>query len=175
MPISDRTRWDRYFFNLTNAVAQKSSCYSRKIGSILVKDKAVISSGYNGPARGIPDCSSRFMLDPALRRKLAAIPTGKAIYTCPRRILGFGSGEGLEYCYAIHSECNSLLQAARSGVSTKDAILYMNWISPCQNCIQSCINAGIKEIVVTKLGNYNEHSQFILEHTHIKIREFELE
>lgn len=167
--------WDRYFLNICEAVASNSKCYSRKLGAVIAKDRAIISCGYNGAARGIPDCHERLTKDERLinefkLKDIRSLPK----YTCPRKILGYNSGEGLEWCVAKHAEENALLQAAMSGVSTKGAVLYLNWITPCLSCIQSCINAGIKEIVVTELKNYNEHSKFILDHTSINIREFQL-
>jgi dCMP deaminase len=167
-------RWDKYFLSIAEAVAQKSSCYSRKLGAVLVRDNAIISTGFNGVARGIPDCSSRYEKDLALMKHLAAFPSGKAALTCPRRILGFGSGEGMQWCYARHAEENAITQAARSGVSTKGSTLYLNWKTPCLHCLQACINAGVLEIVVTELASYNEQAQFIIDHTKIKIRTYDL-
>lgn len=165
--------WDQYFFEICKVVGENSKCYSRKIGAIIVKDKAIISSGYNGPARGIPDCSIRYSRDEYLKKQLPAVPSGIAIYTCPRKALGYKSGEGLDICIASHSEENAIVQAARSGVSTRDATLYVN-ATPCLRCIQMCINAGIKEIVTTKIGLYNGQAEFVIKQADILMREFEL-
>lgn len=166
--------FDQYFLGICESVAQKSSCYSRKLGAIIVKDKAIISTGFNGVARGIPDCSMRYEKDLSLIKQLKAAPSGKSINTCPRRALGFRSGEGMEHCYAKHAEENAILQAARSGVSTNGACLYLNWSSPCLHCIQACINAGIVEIVVTEMIPYNDHAQFIIDHANLTIRKYDL-
>jgi dCMP deaminase len=166
--------WDQFFYNVCQVVASNSKCYSRKLGAILVKDKSIISTGYNGVARGIPHCETRYLKDEFLKKKLMALPTGNSIYTCPRRALGFESGEGMEYCYSQHAETNCLNNACRLGVPTVGSTLFLNFKIPCLHCLQACINAGIKEIVVTKLELYNKQAKFILDHSNILIREFEI-
>lgn len=149
---SDKNSWDKYYLNICNAVASKSPCLSRQIGAILVRDKSVISTGYNGPARGIPHCTN----------------------ICPRRELGFKSGEGMEHCYAQHAEENCISNAARNGVITVGAILYMNTVIPCKNCFSTLINAGVTEIVVLTKTAYDKYTRFIVDNSTIKLREFQL-
>lgn len=174
-------RWDKYFRGICEAVASKSPCLSRKVGAILVRDNIVISTGYNGPARGIPHCGhERVMHDDILVKELekhegnySYVP-GELRTTCPRKILGYESGEGLEWCIAEHAERNCIASAARVGVSVKDTTLYMNCVIPCKNCLNLLINAGVKEAVVDDVTPYDKYSSLILKHTKIKIRKFEL-
>jgi len=146
--------WDNYFKNLAYTVASNSKCLSRHIGAVLVKDKAIISTGYNGPSRGIPPC-----------------PGPK----CPRTALGFNSSEGLHLCPAAHAEANSIAQAARSGVSTSGTTMYVTCGVPCKNCLALIINAGIEEVVCTSLEWYDSLSPFIVEHSNLIIREYRKE
>lgn len=167
-------RWDQYFWNICECISSQSRCFSRKLGSIIVRDRSVIASGYNGPARGIPHCNERYTLDKSLIQILPAFPSGDSVYTCPRRVLGFKSGEGIEHCYAVHSETNCIANAAKNGVNTSGTTLYLNWVTPCASCLSNIINAGIIEVVVTELTPYNDHAQFIIDHANIKIRTFDL-
>lgn len=172
--------WDEYFLGLCKAVGKNSKCHSRQIGAVLVKDNIVISTGYNGPARGIPECVLRLYRDKNLEKELElreiTNPQIKEAYEakiCPRKILGFPSGEGLEWCNAVHSEKNCLLSAARLGICTKGAILYIDAeISPCTQCYSACIQAGIKEIVVVKNNIYDVSLDYCIDYGKLPIREF---
>lgn len=161
-------RWDEYFFNIATIVAGNSQCLSRKIGAILVKDKSIISTGYNGPPRGIPTCDKRWGVDTSLSFNLPMDKNGK----CPRLAMGFKSGEGLEYCIATHAEVNTILNAARMGICVKDAIMYMTCSIPCKNCLSSIINAGIKEIVVSAVEMYDEPSKYIIKQSNLLVRTY---
>jgi len=174
-------RWDIYFHLVCKAVASKSPCLSRKIGAILVRDNAVVATGYNGPARGVLHCGhERLMKDEVLAAELEN--KGKYLHapnhlrtTCPRRLLGYVSGEGMEWCPAAHAEANCIATAARFGVSVKDTTLYMNSVIPCKNCLTLLINAGITNIVVDVVRVYDKHSQYIISNSDLIIREFMLE
>jgi len=175
----DSRSWDLYFHSICESIAQKSPCLSRKIGAILVRDKSVVSTGYNGPPREIPHCGhARFMKDSVLAEELypfiEAVDRSKIAKVCPRKFLGYESGAGMHLCPAQHAEENCVSNAARLGVSTVGTILYMNCIIPCGNCFGTLINAGIKEIVVTDTTRYDNDSKFIIENSSIKIRKFEL-
>jgi len=145
-------QWDSYFFKICCSVSTKSPCLSRKIGAILVRDHSVISTGYNGPPRGVPHCENE----------------------CPRYLLGYASGTHMELCPAQHAEENCISNAARLGVSVLGSTLYMNSILPCKNCFGTLINAGIVEIVVNKLKFYDKYTEFLANNSHIKLREFDL-
>jgi dCMP deaminase len=154
--------WDSYFLKLCNTVALKSPCLSFQTGAILVIDKNIIATGYNGPARGIPHCNG-------FTSELHSIPT------CPRKVLGYKSGEGMELCPAQHAEENCISNAARKGVITLGATLYLNRQLPCRNCYSTLINAGIVEIVCTELSKYDKSSEFIIKNSTIKNRIYNLQ
>ena len=174
-----RKRWDTYFYNLCNAVALQSPCLSRKIGCVIVRENSILSTGYNGPPRGIPHCgedrikcdkSLSFMLD--LEEFKECVEELKT--TCPRKLLGFESGTHMEWCTAQHAEENAVSNAARNGTNIKDSILYMNSVIPCNKCFGTLINAGITEIVITDITPYDDHTQFLIDYSNIKIRKFTL-
>jgi dCMP deaminase len=158
--------WDQWYHEICIIVAKKSQCLSRHVGAILVRDKAVISQGYNGPPRGVPHCWERFSIDPDLQELLTRdgkTPDEKEIEnTCPRYISGFKSGEGLEWCVAGHGERNVLINAARLGIATKGAKMYMDCGIPCTPCLVEIINAGIEEIIVTKWEFYDKSAKYLL-------------
>lgn len=173
--------WDEWFLELCNVVAKKSQCHSRKIGSILVKDKSIVSTGYNGPPRGVIPCDERWLVDKKLREKAGFkefITNDCKLYKdklegkCPRYVseLGFKSGQGLEWCVAGHAEENSILNAARNGIETRGTIMYMNCNIPCKNCLIKIINAGIEEIVVTGFKVYDISSDYLVKQSNLKVR-----
>lgn len=173
----NRKIWDAYFLDICGKVAENSKCLSRQIGAVLVRDKVIIATGYNGPPRGVPPCNIRHSHDPYLIGKYMS----KGIenfneYMCPRRILGFESGTGLEWCVSIHAEKNCILSAARLGIETKGATLYANMkISPCSQCFGAMINAGIKEVVLLENILYDDSVKWLSQsNSDITIRTFEL-
>jgi dCMP deaminase len=121
-------KWDSRFAQLALTIASWSSCYqdNRKIGAVIVRDKRILTTGYNGAPSGIESCMEK---EECLRRKLE-IP----------------SGQRHELCYAIHAEQNAIIQAARMGVSIKDAVLYCTH-QPCVICSKMIVNAGIARVV----------------------------
>jgi len=150
---------DEYFLGICNQVAANSKCLSQRRGAILVRDRIIIATGYNGPPRGFRRCSDRWLdsLDP-LYNEAEALPKGKIAspVTCPRRALGFKSGERLDLCPAVHAEANCLAAAARVGVNVHHAIMYMNCQIPCKWCMGLIINAGIGTLVVSSLEPYDK-------------------
>lgn len=141
--------FDAYMLAVARSVARNSKCRSKRIGAVLVRDKAVISTGYNGPPRGVPHCGD----------------------VCPRRAQGYESGEGLDLCPATHAEANAVVQAARSGVSTAGATLYLAGpFAPCKGCAGILVNAGIAEVVTESMEAYDEKSAWILEHGGVRVR-----
>jgi dCMP deaminase len=165
-------------------VAKKSQCLSRKIGAILVKDKAVVSQGFNGPPRGVRTCDERWLNDPEMRLKAGFVTTESHLNEifkeklegiCPRYIpeMGFKSGEGLEWCVAGHAERNALINAARAGIATKGLKIYMDCGVPCTPCLVEIINAGIEEIIVTKMEFYDQSSEYLLRESGISIRVYD--
>lgn len=149
-------KWDRYFYSVCTAISTNSPCLSRKIGAVLVRDKSIISTGYNGPARGYQHCAN----------------DNHRSLNCPRKQLGYLSGQGLDQCPATHAEANCIANAARIGASTVGSTLYMNCIVPCKDCASLLVNAGVVEVVVESLTLYHAMSTSILKD--IKLRRFEL-
>jgi len=168
-------KWDSYFFDVCKAVAKNSSCLSRKIGAIMVHDKSIVSTGYNGPPRGIMMCDKRWGVDKEMCNKanfdIDNIPD-HVEGVCPRYIkeMGFRSGEGLEWCVAGHAERNVLINAARAGIKTRGRKVYMNCNVPCTPCLVELINAGIEEIIITEFTFYDKSAQYLLEQSDMKIR-----
>jgi len=168
--------WDDYFYRICLDVASNSKCLSRQIGSVLVKEHSIISTGYNGPPRGVPHCNVRHLVDPHLLELLEVVDStisSKVLSECPRRVLGFASGQGLEYCVAAHAERNALINAARNGICTKGTTLYMTCSVPCVQCMTEIINAGVEEIVVVSLDYYDISSKYLLEQSNVKLRLFD--
>jgi dCMP deaminase len=160
--------WDKYFHKICGSVASKSPCFSRKIGAILVKDNSIISTGYNGPPRGVPHCGPE--------RSNAQDDPNTYCFACPRKIYGFKSGEGLEYCPAVHAEMNAVIDAARKGASTLGTTLYMNCVVSCKQCMGILMNAGVVEVVVESEDHYDELTKFFsLSSNFPAIRLFNLE
>jgi dCMP deaminase len=150
-----------------------------------VRDRSIVSTGFNGPSRGVPHCGhDRVMKDQLfkLHTEFSTFPDSKAYdikmnrfrTECPRKVLGYESGTHMELCPAQHAEENAISNAARLGVSVLGTTLYMNCIVPCKNCFGTLINAGIVEIVVDKTDVYDKHTQYLIDNSSIKIRRFEL-
>jgi len=184
--------WDPWYYELCTVVGKKSQCLSRKIGAILVRDKAVVSQGFNGPPRGVQTCDLRWVNDPTLLKEynkkliergrsdrvVSKMTEDSSIFkrdfegVCPRYVpeMGFKSGEGLNLCIAGHAERNALINAARFGIATKGTKIYMDCGIPCKDCLAEIINAGIEEIIVTKISYYDISSEYLLKQSGIKYR-----
>jgi len=126
-----RPDWIEYFFNITKVVAERSSCLNRQIGAIAVKDKRILTTGYNGAPTGIKHCFDRG--------------------GCIRKKLQIPSGEQQQKCIAIHAEENLMVQAALHGISLKDCDIYcLN--QPCVMCCRKIISLKPKNLFYT--GSY---------------------
>lgn len=168
--------WDEYFFLTCKQISLKSPCLSRRIGAILVRDKSIIATGYNGPPRGIPHCGEpRFIKDNLIPQYIRDAPPAEINNTCPRRLIPeYKSGEMLDLCPAQHAEINCISNAARIGANTIGATLYSSGPRPCKICIGTIINAGVIEIVLHNDKQYDKYSEFIYNNSNIKIREFKI-
>jgi len=180
-------KWDEWYLEMCRTVAKKSQCLSRQIGAVLVKDKTIISQGYNGPPRGVQPCDRRWLNDKGIRDAVKDFPQFDSLTVrsdffrdhlqgkCPRYIpeMGFKSGQGLEWCVAGHAERNALINAARHGIATKDCKLYMDCGIPCTPCLVEIINAGIEEIIVIKMQYYDLSAEYVLKHSSLKCRVYE--
>jgi dCMP deaminase len=138
---------------ITDLVSRRSTCLRRSVGALLVKDKRILATGYNGPPAGLPHCDE--------------------LGGCLRDRLGVPSGERHEVSRAIHAEQNAIIQAATSGVNIQGATLYSTH-HPCVLCTKMVINAGIKRIVVRK-GYPDELSRQILKEAKLKAELFKPE
>ena len=136
--------WDQFFHNICEALASKSPCLSRQLGAVLARDNYIISTGYNGPPKGVPHCgweriNKDDFLYEAFRTKFKdeTINPSETKNTCPRQLLKFKSGEGLVYCTAAHAERNTIITAAKLGVSIDNTTLYLNCdLIPCAECLK---------------------------------------
>jgi len=164
-------RWDSFFLRISLDVAEQSLCLNRQIGAVIVKDKRIISTGYNGPPEGVPPCADRAKTDPRFAKKanLEVMQLGE----CPRRLLGLGHGAGREWCPATHAEVNAIVNAARQGVPTMGATMYLTCGLPCKNCLSTVINAGIAEIVCTSFAAHDDLTNWILTFSKLRVRTYE--
>lgn len=145
----ERPTWDIYFMDIAKQVATRSNCVKRKVAAVIVRDKQIISTGYNGTPRGTTNCNEN---------------------GCPRCNNYSESGKNLEDCFCSHGEENAIVQAAYNGVRTKDATIYTTF-SPCLLCTKMIINAGIKEVVYNENYSIDEHSMKLLKEAGVKVRQ----
>jgi dCMP deaminase len=147
--MGERPSYDEYFMEMAHVVSKRSTCLRRKVGAILVKDKHILSTGYNGAPKGMKHC-----LDVGCLRKQQNVP----------------SGQRHEICRGLHAEQNAIIQAAVFGVSIIDSILYCT-NTPCVVCAKMLINSGVKEIIFA--GNYpDDLAKKMLKESKVKIRNF---
>jgi dCMP deaminase len=126
---SDRPSWDEYFLTITRQVAERSTCTRAKVGAVIVRDKSILATGYNGSPSGTPHC----------------LEVGCLVYRTQTP-----DGETEENCWrTIHAEMNAIAQAARNGAGIRDASIYITH-SPCIHCLKTLVNTGIKQIVYEK-------------------------
>ncbi|MFH1779381.1 MAG: cytidine/deoxycytidylate deaminase family protein [Candidatus Omnitrophota bacterium] len=121
-----RPDWDAYFLDIAKLVSKRSTCLRRKVGALIVKNRRILTTGYNGTPTGITHCE---------------------VAGCLREKLKVPSGERHELCRGLHAEQNSIIQAALYGVNIGGGTLYCT-NQPCSICAKMLINAGIKEIVM---------------------------
>tara|TARA_Y100000310_G_C20574318_1_gene759703 strand:- start:258 stop:1262 length:1005 start_codon:yes stop_codon:yes gene_type:complete len=146
-----RPDWDNYFMDIAEQVKMRSTCMSAKKGAIIARDKMIVSTGYNGTPKSIGHCNEG------------------GCQRCTSRHLGkIKSGIYSEPCICVHSEANSIVQAAYNGVSTKEATMYTTF-TPCVECAKLIINAGIKE-VVAKVKYPDDEGTKLLENAGVILR-----
>ena len=120
-----RPTWDSYFMEITKLVASRSSCLRRSVGAVLVKDKRILATGYNGAPAGMKHCEE---------------------VGCLREKLHVPSGQRHELCRGLHAEQNAIIQGARQGAEIVGSTLYCT-TAPCSLCAKMLINAGVVRIV----------------------------
>lgn len=149
---SKRPDWDHYFMSIAAVAASRSNCMKRKVASVIVKDRRIISTGYNGTPRGVKNCNEG---------------------GCPRCNNLADTGKNLEDCFCSHGEENSIVQAAYHGVSVKDSTLYTT-LSPCIFCTKMIINAGIREVIYNEDYPLSETSFNLLKEAKVKVKKLRL-
>lgn len=178
--LSPVVNWDEYFYNVCLQVSRNSKCLSRRIGAIVVRDNTIIGTGYNGPPRGLPRCDERWKIDDEM-----AVEFGKLVKEgkvnshhddcrgkCPRQVMGFKSGEGLDWCVAGHAEENAIINCARLGICTLGAKMYMTCGVPCSKCFVKIINSGIEELIVTSFNMYDRSTKYLWDQSNVRVRLF---
>ena len=148
----NRPDWDNYFLGIAKVVALRSNCIKRKVAAVIVKDKRIIATGYNGTPRGVKNCSEG---------------------GCPRCNQIDPSGKGLEECLCSHAEENAIVQSAYHGVNIKDSVLYSTF-SPCLMCTKMIINGGIREVVYNIDYPLGETSLRLLEEAGVAVKKLVL-
>jgi len=145
-------KWDGRFMEMTGVIAGWSSCFqeNRKMGAVIVKNKRIVTTGYNGAPSGVRTCMER----------------GE----CLRRAQDIPSGTRTEVCYAIHAEQNAIIQAAKLGVSIDRATLYCTH-QPCSVCAKMIVNAGIIRVVY-RCSYPDDFATEVLQEAHVRVEQF---
>jgi dCMP deaminase len=136
--------------DIAHVVARRSNCSRRQVAAVIVHEKRIISTGYNGTPRGVKNCFDD---------------------GCPRCASDTASGENLGDCICAHAEENSIVQAAYHGISVRGGTLYCT-ISPCLMCSKMIINAGITEVVYEHEYQFNEQARELFEEAGVRCRQF---
>lgn len=121
--MKQRPTWDEYFMEIAGLVAQRSTCQRRNVGAVLVRDRRILASGYNGAPSGMEHCT---------------------LQGCLREQMDIPSGERYELCRSVHAEQNAIIQAAKHGISIEGATLYCTH-APCLICAKMLVQAGIRK------------------------------
>ncbi len=158
MTKNQRPSWDAYFMALAKLAASRSTCLSRPTGCVIIRDKQVLSTGYNGSMPGVAHC-----LDEGI---------------CYRRSIDAPDAGKYDFCRSVHAEANAVALAAKTGISLDNSIAYMT-LFPCYVCTKLLVRAGIKEIIYemdyqSKNALRDQHWQEVFKEAQIKIREFDL-
>lgn len=123
-----RPSWDEYFMEITHVVAKRSTCLRRRVGAVVVRDKRILTTGYNGAPMGLPHCEEA---------------------GCLRQQLNIPSGQRQEICRGLHAEQNAIIQGSLHGVGLQGATIYCTTF-PCVTCAKMIINTGIRRLVYSE-------------------------
>jgi dCMP deaminase len=150
--MNERLSWDQYFMTITRQVAERSTCMRAKVGAVIVRDKSILATGYNGAPAGMPHCTE----------------VGCLVYQSRTP-----NGETEENCFrTIHAEMNAIAQAAKNGSSIKEASIYITH-TPCIHCLKVLVNTGIKNIFYEKA--YKLHTlEELRRYTQVNLHNVEL-
>ena len=144
-----RPDWDHYFMGIAHVVAKRGNCSRRQVAAVIVRDRRIISTGYNGTPRGVKNCFEG---------------------GCARCASDAPSGTGLTECICCHAEENAVTQAAYHGIALRDAVIYAT-ISPCLLCAKMIINAGICEVVYEQEYEFNKQTRALLAEAGVRCRQ----
>ena len=147
-----RPDWDEYFMKIAQVASMRSNCIKRKVGAVIVRDRRIISTGYNGTPRGTKNCNEG---------------------GCPRCNSLASSGTRLEECLCSHAEENAITQSAYHGTSVKDGTIYTTF-APCLMCSKMIINCGIVEVIFNIDYPLNDTSFHLFEQAGVQIRQHQL-
>lgn len=149
-----RPSWDVYFMSLASEVSKRSNCRRRKVGAIAVKDRTIISTGYNGTPFGVRNCDAG---------------------GCLRCASDAAPGESYDTCICVHAEQNAVALAARHGTATDGAIIYTT-LRPCFGCAKEMIQSGIKEVVYAEDMAYEPELESVysslIQEAGLRVRQF---
>lgn len=149
-PVFHRPDWDEYFMDIAHVVARRGNCRRRQVAALLVKDRRIISTGYNGTPRGVTNC-----FEGGCKRCAGEAPTGTDL------------GE----CVCSHAEENAITQAAYHGIAVRDSVIYST-LSPCLICAKMIINSGIVEVVFEREYKFSSQTRSLLQEAGVVIRQF---
>lgn len=149
-PARRRPGWDEYFIDIAHVVARRSNCRRRQVAAVIVLDRRIVSTGYNGTPRGVRNCMDG---------------------GCPRCASDAPSGERLGECICAHAEENAIVQAAYHGISVRGGALYCT-ISPCLMCAKMIINAGIVEVVFEHEYHFSAQTRALFTEAGVRFRQF---
>lgn len=147
---TQRPEWDEYFMDIAHVVSKRGNCSRRKVAAVIVSDRRIISTGYNGTPRGIENCFEG---------------------GCPRCAGDAPSGKALGECICAHAEENAIVQAAYHGIAVRKSTLYC-MLSPCLMCTKMIINAGIKEVVYETEYHFSDQARSLFATAGVVCRQF---
>jgi len=151
----NRPSWDYYFMQIAKVVATRSNCLTRQTGAVIIRDKMILSTGYNGTPRNIKNCNEG---------------------GCPRcnNKDSYQSGKDLDKCFCVHAEENAIIQASYHGMSIKGGTIY-TFFSPCIFCTKSIINGGIEKVIYNEGYSADEDSKKLFQESGIELVKLEPE
>ncbi len=146
-----RPDWDTYFMDIAHVVARRGNCSRRKVAAVIVKDRRIISTGYNGTPRGVRNCFEG---------------------GCARCASDVPSGGDLGECICSHAEENAITQAAYHGIAVRDASIYVT-LNPCLMCSKMIINAGIREVIYEEEYRFSAQTKALLTEAGVALRQYQ--